>query len=95
MKRIMALFALVMFTLVLTASSSFVAAQSVPERQPHMTAALEHLRQAQKELETATHDKGGHRVKALSLVKQAITHVEEGLRYDDTHTSPQEKKKGR
>jgi hypothetical protein len=95
MKRIMALFALLVFTLALTASSSFVAAQSMPEKQPHMAAALEHLREAQKELETATHDKGGHRVKALALVKQAIAHVEEGIHYDGTHTSGAEKKKGK
>ena len=91
MKRIVALFALLVFTLSLISSSNFVAAQT--EKQPHMTAALEHLREAQKELESATHDKGGHRVKALALVKEAIAHVEEGIHYDDTHKTGQERKK--
>jgi hypothetical protein len=39
------------------------------EEQPHMRAALEHLRAAQKELAEASKDKGGHRARAEQLVK--------------------------
>ena len=91
MKRIVTLFAPLVLVIALTGPSTFVAAQS--EKQPHMSAALEHLREAEKQLESASHDKGGHRTKALALVKQAIAQVEEGIRYDDTHTTGQERKK--
>jgi len=63
------------------------------QRQPHMQAALEHLRQAQQELQQASSDKGGHRAKAEQSVRQAITHVEEGIRYDNTHESRKEEKR--
>ena len=50
--------------------------------QPHMHAALDHLRAAKTELDAATADKGGHRVKALALTKDAIAEVERGIRFD-------------
>lgn len=59
--------------------------------QPHMNSALEHLRQAQQELESASHDKGGHRSKALSLVKQALAEVEKGVEFDKTHMTGKER----
>ena len=55
------------------------------EYQKHMVAALDHLRSARDQLSVATHDKGGHRVKALDLVNQAIAQVEKGINYDNTH----------
>jgi hypothetical protein len=55
------------------------------EPQPEMTAAIQHLREAQKNLESATHDKGGHRVTALQHINQAIAEVEAGIQYDNTH----------
>jgi len=55
------------------------------ENQPHMRAALEHLRAARAELEQAEHDKGGHRSKAKQLTDQAIAQVEEGIRFDNRH----------
>jgi hypothetical protein len=45
------------------------------ETQPEMTEAIQHLREAQRNLESATHNKGG----------QAITEVEAGIQYDNTH----------
>jgi hypothetical protein len=50
-------------------------------REPHMTAALEHLQAARAELERASHNKGGHRERALGLVDQAIRQVQEGEAY--------------
>lgn len=62
------------------------------EEQPHMQAALQHLREAAEQLQKADHDKGGHRAKALNLTRQAITQVEAGIQYDNAHTTKGEKK---
>jgi hypothetical protein len=53
--------------------------------QPHMEAALDKLRSARSNLEAATEDKGGHRVKALEHVNKAIDEVQRGIDYDRTH----------
>jgi hypothetical protein len=47
--------------------------------QPKMRAALGYLQSAKKNLEKASADKGGHRVKALDLVDQAIDAVNRGI----------------
>jgi predicted transcriptional regulator len=94
MRKALASLATVVLLVVLSGSSSRMEAQQ-PERQPNMSAALNHLREAERSLEAATHDKGGHRVKALKLVKEAIAEVEQGVRYDDTHASGQERPKGK
>ena len=62
------------------------------EAQPHMQAALQHLRAAAEELEKADRDKGGHRVQALNLTHQAINHVQAGIQYDNTHRTKGERK---
>jgi len=75
----------------LFALAAFVAAPALmAEDQPHMQAALESLRQAKEHLQQASHDKGGHRDKAIKSVDQAIKHVEEGMKYDNTHESKKE-----
>jgi hypothetical protein len=53
--------------------------------QPHMQAALDHLRAARAELDKAEADKGGHRMKAIALVNDAISQVEKGVGYDRHH----------
>jgi hypothetical protein len=53
--------------------------------QPHMEAALGALRNAKRELENATSDKGGHRAKAIKLVNQAMSEVERGISFDRHH----------
>jgi hypothetical protein len=55
------------------------------QNQPEMTAALEHLRQAADNLQRGSHDKGGHRQRALDLVNQAMREVQAGIEYDNTH----------
>jgi hypothetical protein len=55
------------------------------EKQPHMRAALESLHKAKTQLEKAEPDKGGHRVKAIDLVSQAIEEVKMGMEYDNRH----------
>ena len=53
--------------------------------QPAMQAALDSLRAAEQHLKLASSDKGGHRVKALQLVKNAIAEVQKGIEYDRHH----------
>jgi hypothetical protein len=60
-------------------------AAAAQEYQPHMREALEALRTAERELSAATHDKGGHRAKALKLVRQAISEAETGVKFDNRH----------
>ena len=47
--------------------------------QPHMKRALDLLRDAKANLEAATSDKGGHRVKAIGYVNNAIDEVKKGI----------------
>jgi len=63
------------------------------EDQPHMRAALEHLKAARAELEKAEHDKGGHRAKAKQLTDQAIAQVQQGIGYDNRHESRKEERR--
>ena len=51
--------------------------------QPHMVAALDHLRAAKAELERAERDKGGHRVEAIKDINQAIEQVQRGIEADE------------
>ena len=53
------------------------------EKQPAMKKALEALNVAQHALTNATHDKGGHRKKALELTDQAIVEVKKGIAFDN------------
>ena len=55
------------------------------DSQPHMVAALDHLKLARADLNKAFPDKGGHRVKAIDLTKKAIEEVGAGIAYDDKH----------
>jgi len=48
-------------------------------QQPHMQTALKALNNAHTQLSNAIPDKAGHREKALGLVTQAITQVEQGI----------------
>jgi uncharacterized membrane protein (DUF106 family) len=53
--------------------------------QPRMQAARDLLKSARDNLNAATEDKGGHRVKAVEYVNKAIDEVEKGIEYDRTH----------
>lgn len=55
------------------------AAGVVVGAQPHMVNALGALETAKTELQAAQANKGGHRVKAIDLVNQAIAEVQAGL----------------
>jgi lipopolysaccharide export LptBFGC system permease protein LptF len=75
---------IVAFLLCAVLISGFVIGRASAD-QPHMQAALEHLRAAKGELEKAEADKGGHRLKAINLVNDAIAQVERGAGYDRHH----------
>jgi hypothetical protein len=47
--------------------------------QPHMQAALEHLRAARAELRMAEHNKGGWRIRAIQNTDRAIHETENGV----------------
>lgn len=51
----------------------------------HMDAALVTLRLALRDLNNATEDKGGHRGRAIKLLKQVIAEVELGIQYASPH----------
>ena len=53
--------------------------------QPHMRRALEHLRAARAELQSAEHDKGGWRVRAVENTNRAIAETERGMEFDRRH----------
>jgi hypothetical protein len=52
------------------------------ERHPRIRGAIRELREAKKELETAAHDFGGHRVEAVEAINVAIKQLEKALEYD-------------
>jgi hypothetical protein len=63
-----------------TAVALFASSAAFPN-QPNMEAALTALQQARASLEKATADKGGHRVKAMKLVDDAIAEVKAGIEF--------------
>ncbi len=74
-------------TMLLVASAHSIADQ------PNMQAALVSLQQARDSLQNATADKGGHRVRALKTINQAIAEVQAGIEFDRTHQSSNENQK--
>jgi hypothetical protein len=51
--------------------------------QPHMGQAMVQLREAHVQLTEAKGDKGGHRKRALELIKQAEQQIREGIRFSN------------
>lgn len=76
MKKLRSVFALVI------GLSFVITLLAAPVDQPFMRAAKTNLNQAKANLNKATADKGGHRNKALGLVKDAIDQVEKGIKFD-------------
>jgi hypothetical protein len=52
------------------------------ERHPHIRAAIRELEEAKKELQTAAHDFGGHRVEAIEAIDNALKQLRQALQYD-------------
>ncbi len=59
--------------------------QTASADQPNMTDARAKLQDARSALQAAVDDKGGHRVKALGFLDQAITEVNAGIEYAKNH----------
>ena len=60
-------------------------ANSARAYQGNMERALASLYQALGELRQATSNKGGHRVKAMELVSQAVAETQAGIEFADEH----------
>lgn len=73
-----------LLVLAIAVPCGFFAARAFAD-QPHMQAALEHLRAARQQLEVADADKGGHRAKGIHLVNDAIAQVEKGIQFERSH----------
>lgn len=67
---------------VLAAFVLAAAAQRAAADQPHMQAALDALEVAENQLEQADNDKGGHKRRALELVRRAQAQVRAGIGFD-------------
>jgi hypothetical protein len=63
---------------------SVIIATALPD-QPFMKAARGDLNTARNQLQKATPDKAGHRVKAIALVNSAIAEVNAGIAFDRRH----------
>ena len=64
------------------ADQLFDSSESNTSDQPFMQKAKDNLQKALKNLQNATADKGGHRNKAIDLVKDAISEVDKGIAFD-------------
>ncbi len=62
----------------------FFAGVSFGEK-PYMQNALVFLNAAKDAIQQADSDKGGHRVKALASIEDAIKEVQNGIDYDKKH----------
>ena len=69
----------------LTLIAGYVAGCATGSGQPHMKAAVDELQAARNELNAANSDKGGHRVRAVELIDEAISEVRAGIEYARTH----------
>lgn len=85
--------------LAITIGTSSIGTVSADEKkpaeqlQPNMKKALDELEDAKEALKKATPDKGGHRVKAIKLINQAVDEVNLGIKWDNENKSKDEKKK--
>lgn len=77
-----------LMVVVALATGLMVAMSAVPamaQNQPKMEAALRNLQRARSDLSTAATNKGGHRVRAMRLVDQAINETRAGMAYARQH----------
>jgi len=63
---------------VVAVGGSALATAATAQDQPHMDKAVKYLQAAKNELQQASRNKSGHRVKAIKLVDQAIHEVRAG-----------------
>jgi len=58
---------------------------ALAERQPEMVRARAALNDALQFLQTGGADKGGHKVKAMDLIRGAIEEINAGIEFANTH----------
>lgn len=85
MKAVAKSFAVAVILGLFSISAAVTTTPPAVDDQPHMQAALEHLRKARAELDAAIPDKGGHRAAAIKATNDAIKHTEEGIAYANAH----------
>lgn len=73
------------FALAAAFAASTLVTGATADPQPAMRGALDNLRDAKRALQSATHDKGGHRAKALEYTNAAIDQVQAGIKFDNRH----------
>ena len=71
-------------TVIIAAFYGGLATRAIAD-QPYMHEALSELVQARATLAAGAADKGGHRVRAISLIDQAVAEVRAGIRFERTH----------
>ena len=69
-----------MFAAALVGSMAFTPAALEPH--PHIRGAIDELQAARKELQTAAHDFGGHRVAAIRAIDAALVQLRAAQKYD-------------
>ncbi|MBK7864577.1 MAG: hypothetical protein IPJ65_39445 [Archangiaceae bacterium] len=72
-----------MLTRAVTVVVCLAAPMAFADPQPKMKEALALLKDAKAALQAANADKGGHRVKAIEKVDEAIAQVEKGIEFDN------------
>jgi hypothetical protein len=70
---------LLAFTFGIMAAGGVLVENAHAANQPHMVNALDHLRAARHQLDIALEDKGGHRVRAIGIIDNAIEEVKAGI----------------
>ena len=73
----------------LTVPATVATTTPAVEDQPHMQQALDALKQAERHLQQAIPDKGGHRSDAIKACQAAIKATEEGIKYSSGHPDHQ------
>ena len=63
----------------IASSATVLSTSTADAAQPHMSKALNDLQAALNQLQAALPDKGGHRVKAMALVRDAIDETTKGM----------------
>jgi hypothetical protein len=84
-KTISNILALAVFVGLLSSPATVATAAPAVEDQPHMQQALDALKQAERHLQQAIPDKGGHRSDAIKACQEAIKDTEAGIKYSIDH----------
>ena len=85
MKTISRILARAVLMALVAVPATLATATPAVEDQSHMQQALDALKQAERHLQQAIPDKGGHRSDAIKACQEAIKDTEEGIKYLSDH----------